>query len=77
MGSNDTKYTGATICSGFVLYRRFFYWTIMAMIENGLAKIKFEMKSDAGGWGGGTFGDNVTIFLQLFYSESLHTDHIL
>ena len=49
----------------------------MAMIENGLAKIKFEMKSDAGGWGGGTFGDNVTIFLQLFYSESLHTDHIL
>ena len=35
------------------------------------------MKSDAGGCGGGTFGDNVTIFLQMFYSESLHTDHIL
>ena len=35
------------------------------------------MKSDAGGCGGGAFGDNVTIFLQMFYSESLHTDHIL
>ena len=35
------------------------------------------MKSDAGGWGGGASGNNVTILLQLFYSESLHTDHIL
>ena len=35
------------------------------------------MKSDAGGWGGDAFGNNVTIFLQLFYLEPLHTDHIL
>ena len=35
------------------------------------------MKSDAGVWGGGASGNNAMIFLQLFYSESLHTDHIL
>ena len=35
------------------------------------------MKSDAGGWGWGASGNNATIFLQLFYSEYLHTDHIL
>ena len=34
------------------------------------------MKSDAAGWGGGASGNNVTISLRLFYSESLHTDHI-
>ena len=35
------------------------------------------MKPDTRGRGGGTSGNNVTIFLQLFYSENLHTDHIL
>ena len=35
------------------------------------------MKSDAGGWGRSASGNNVTIFLQLFYSDSLHADHIL
>ena len=34
------------------------------------------MKPDTGRWGGSTSGNNETIFLQLFYSESLHTDHI-
>ena len=35
------------------------------------------MKPDTERWGGGASGNNVAIFLQLFYSESLHTDHIL
>ena len=35
------------------------------------------MKPDTWGWGGGASGNDVTISLQLFYSESLHTDHIL
>ena len=30
-----------------------------------LQNIKFEMKSDAGGWGEGASFDNVTILLQL------------
>ena len=40
MGSNDTKYAGVAIYSRFVLYRRFYYRTIMTMMENRLVKNK-------------------------------------
>ena len=90
MGSNNTKYDCVAIYSRFVLYRTFFYWIIITILEKQLklkTKIWNEIWSWGWGWGGSTSGNNVTnsfsslnwriLFFLLLYPESLHTDHFL